>query len=899
MKKEPSGSESVRELEDLQARLAEAEEVIRAIRNGDVDAVLVAGEQGDQVYTLSGADVAYRQLIENMSEGAATLSTDGVILYANARLAEMLELPIDRIFGTNLRTYLSPEDQQALDAILFKERITTIRREINIKTSYGHFIPVFISASLLQNEGTAIAFCLVFTDLTEKKKNEQIIADERLSRLIMSQAAEAIVVCDTQGMVIRASLAAMRLCEGSPLFMPFSEKFHLQIKTSEPFQLNQVLNGETLRNLDVSLARQAETLDLIMNAGPLVNDRSILGCVLTLTDITERKRAEEALLKSEDLFRISFEKANVGKALLDLDGKFTRVNETFCSQLGYEQSEVEGRSLSEFTHPDDVNVTREMASNLRTGERASDRRERRYIHKDGHIVWADVSIILIRDTISGEPLFFVGHIVDISERKQAEAEQKKLEEQLRTAQRMDAIGSLAGGIAHDFNNLLSVILSYTGFLMKAIPEGDPSRSDLLEVKQAAERAATLTHQLLAFSRKQVLQPLQLDLNEIVKGIRKMLERILGEDIELSYSLNADLGFVLADPSQIEQVLMNLVVNARDAMPEGGKLTIETSNEAIDDVSSAQHANMAPGGYVMLAVSDSGYGMDKQTQARIFEPFFTTKGLGKGTGLGLSTVYGIVKQSGGFIWVYSELGLGTTFKIYLPRISAPLAAVASAPMKETIRPAGTETILLVEDEEAMRKATKRILDGAGFTVLVASDGVDALQVSARHSEEINLLLTDVVMPHMGGKALAQALIETRPLLKVIYMSGYTDDAIINHGVLETGTNFIGKPFTEDSLIRKVQEVIKGVVTDVADSTDEPKQTLKNDAEIQRQPLNKDALWTLPAGLLEKLEKAVIAARFDEIVEIAENIRTIDSELANALQRMTECFDYDGLRGVLRR
>ena len=530
----------------------------------------------------------------------------------------------------------------------------------------------------------------------------------------------------------------------------------------------------------------------------------------------ELQLALKALRKSEELFRLSFDNANIGVAFTTLDGKLIHINAAFCALLGHERAETEGTAFSEFLHPDDRMEDLDTLRALLSGELPSARFERRLMHKDGRIVWADESVILLRDSATGEPIFYITHIVDITERKQAEAQQKVLEEQLRAAQKMEAIGSLAGGIAHDFNNLLSVILSYTGFLMKAVPEGDPSRSDLLEVKQAAERAATLTHQLLAFSRKQVLQSVRLDLNQVIKGVAKMLTRILGEDIELSIALEPGLGLVMADPGQIEQVLMNLVVNARDAMSRGGKLTIETSNKEIDAGYAARHDGMAPGDYVMFAVSDSGTGMDKETQARIFEPFFSTKGPGKGTGLGLSTVFGIVKQSGGSIWVYSEPGQGSSFKIYLPRLQAPLAAEDDKPQSNSVRLTGTETILLVEDEEAMRRATERILVGAGYTVLAASDGDEGLEVGARHSGEIHLLLTDVIMPHRGGNDLAQELVKSRPSIKVIFMSGYTDDAIVNHGVLDAGTNFIGKPFTEDALIRKVQEVLTGTAAKSAEA-----------------------------------------------------------------------------------
>lgn len=403
--------------------------------------------------------------------------------------------------------------------------------------------------------------------------------------------------------------------------------------------------------------------------------------------------------------------------------------------------------------------------------------------------------------------FLLGISDDITERKLEETKREHLEEQLRKSQKMEAIGSLAGGVAHDFNNLLSVILSYTAFATTdGAKENDSLKADLEEVRKAAERAAALTRQLLAFGRRQVLRPVPLNLNQVATGMESMFRRILGEDVSFVQVLASDLGLTLADPSQIEQVLMNLVVNARDAMPEGGRLTIETSNVAIDEAHAAHHADTKPGSYVQLAVTDTGCGMDEQTRARLFEPFFTTKEQGKGTGLGLSTVYGIVNQSGGSIWISSELGKGTTFKIYLPRErSATKAAVIKPP---TLPPqlSGTETILVVEDEEALRNVAKRALDAAGYQALSAANGDEALLICAQRGDEIQLVLTDMVMPRMSGRALAQELLKKWPKLKVLYMSGYTDDASVLHDALDAGVHFLAKPFTTTDLTRKVREAL---------------------------------------------------------------------------------------------
>jgi CheY-like chemotaxis protein len=368
---------------------------------------------------------------------------------------------------------------------------------------------------------------------------------------------------------------------------------------------------------------------------------------------------------------------------------------------------------------------------------------------------------------------------------------------------MEAVGRLAGGVAHDFNNMLSVILSYAQLLRTELRPNDPMRADLEEIAKAAQRAASLTRQLLLFSRQQVVEPKVLDLNDLLTDMDRMLRRILGEDVDLAVIQGPELGRIRADASSIEQVVMNLAVNARDAMPTGGQLTIETRNVELDDDYAREHLGSKPGHHVMLAVTDTGVGMDKDTQARIFEPFFTTKEPGEGTGLGLSTVFGIAQQSQGSVWVYSEPGKGTTFKVYFPRVNAELDARGLTRPPTTLR--GHETILLVEDEEQVRNVAQDILKRSGYHVMVAQNAGEALLLCEKHTGVIHMLLTDVVMPQMSGAELAKRIAKTRPDMKVLCMSGYTDDSIVRHGVLESGVAFLQKPFTPESLMRKVREV----------------------------------------------------------------------------------------------
>ena len=398
-----------------------------------------------------------------------------------------------------------------------------------------------------------------------------------------------------------------------------------------------------------------------------------------------------------------------------------------------------------------------------------------------------------------------GRVLGVASLVQDVTERVALEERLRQSQKMEAVGRLAGGVAHDFNNLLTVILGYSQILAEGVPAGSRLADSTAQIKSAADRASGITRQLLAFSRKQVLSPRVINLNDIMLNLDSLLRRLIGEDIEVLTVPANDLGSVKADPGQIEQVIMNLALNSRDAMPHGGKLTLETSNAQLDEAYAREHQPAEPGRYVMLAVSDTGHGMTPETQARIFEPFYTTKEVGKGTGLGLSMVYGIVKQSGGYIWVYSEPDRGTTFKIYLPRVDQPAETTGAEHRPSSVQ-RGTETILLVEDDAQLRQLSSSVLAHCGYKVLVAATPEEGLEICKANHRDIRLLVTDVVMPRMNGRQLAEQIVQISPEVRVLYISGYTNNAIVHYGVLDPGLWFLPKPFTLSALIAKVREVL---------------------------------------------------------------------------------------------
>jgi two-component system cell cycle sensor histidine kinase/response regulator CckA len=623
---------------------------------------------------------------------------------------------------------------------------------------------------------------------------QELESAEQRYRLLYERSLAGVLRTTLDGRILDCNLACARIfgyatCEEF-IASPITDRyFHPEDRNTFMAILQRV---KSLTSYEQCLRRKDGSKVWLLGGANLVDGKGGARTVNeeTFVDITEGKNAEETFRKA---FNANPEPITIAAFP---EGRFIDVNDSFLRVTGYAREEVIGRTSKElnfWARPED-RVT--FVEKLKTQGSVRDL-EITFRTKSGEIREAVDSAETI--DVGGQECA-IAIFRDVTERK-------SLEKQLRQTQKMEAVGQLSGGIAHDFNNLLGVIIGYSEILEQRLPPDDPLLKECLQIKKAGQSAASLTRQLLAFSRQQVLDPKVLDLNGIVLNVQKMLRRLIGEHIELKTNLDPALGCVKADQSQIEQVILNLAVNARDAMPQGGKLLIETAKVELDEDYARRHPPQEPGAYVLLSVADTGIGMDAETQARIFEPFFTTKEIGKGTGLGLSTVYGVVRQSGGHIWVYSELGLGTTFKIYLPcagqpaRVQQPPAAPA-----ESLR--GSETILLVEDEEALRGLARSLLEDSGYTVLEAELPEAAIETALQHSGKIHVLLTDLVMPGMTGKDLAAKLAPTRPEMKVVFMSGYT--SFTHAGLADSEIALLTKPFTREKLLRKLRETLESEI-----------------------------------------------------------------------------------------
>ena len=620
-------------------------------------------------------------------------------------------------------------------------------------------------------------------------------------RAIFNNSLQCFVLVDRDGAIKAFNrtadlwaerLLGRRLGEGDPIqgFLP---------QAVEGF--NRALAGEILMSEQPIRDQEGREHWFETTSAPVVDDESrIIGVLLNARDVSERKLAEKALRESEARYRDLFDNASDLVCITTAEGNFQYVNKAWNELIGYSEQELRRLRFEDVVHPDSLELYRAIRRRVEAGQ-VVDRVELVLLTSNGAPVTLDGN--LSATSSDGGPPMIRGIYRDITERK-------RVEEQLRRAERMQSAGRLAGGVAHEVNNMMTGVLGFSHFLLKSLGQDDPRRAEVQEIIKAGTRAADVTKQLLAFTRQQILRPEPLEINAVLARMERLLRRSLGEEHQLIFSLAPDTGLIRADSAQFEQVLVNLLLNARDAMNGAGRVTIATAPVALDDVYALRHGEIAipPGDYVLLSVSDTGCGMDPMVQSRIFEPFFTTKPTGQGTGLGLSTVYGIVKQSGGFIWAYSEPDHGSTFKIYLPR-AASGETIPEERVTGTLPSGGNETILVVEDEEMVRSLSCRGLRSLGYTVLEATNGTQALRLIAESSPPIHLVVSDVVMPEMGGRELGQRLSLLEPTLPILYMSGYTGEDVVRRGLLEAGAPFLQKPFSTEALARKTREMLDAI------------------------------------------------------------------------------------------
>jgi len=794
---------------------SEAEKKLAAMISSEAERVLLGKVDEARERVHASQEKLFDQLLsrkktDQISEAVLNETFSALDNYRDT-LTAFVQLEENQLNEARQQSEASYEAARQISALL-------IMMTIAVAIGIAMFVTRKLTAEIQQREHAQTAIRKLNEDLEKKvaERTEELartvealkrevsdrkVREEENRRLaaIVEHSDDAIIALDLDGRITDWNAGAERMLgytRGEIIGMPITTVVPAD-HHSEPFENQAKLKrGDTVVRRD-SLRKRKDgmVIHVALTVSPIRDkDGAIIGSSGIVRDITERKLIEGALRRSEASYRSFVENAPFGILRTTLDGRILQANPALVEMLGYDSEEdVLGLNMATdvFRHPEEL----EEATAWCRRQDSMHGLEVDWKHKDGRhfTVRCDAHVVLDRD---GKLEFLESFVEDISQRR-------ALEMQLRQGQKMEAIGRLAGGIAHDFNNLLGVIIGYSDLVSEHIGADSQLHNPVEQIKKAGSRASALTRQLLAFSRQQVLETKVLNLNTIIEEMARMLPPLLGEDVELRTSLAPALGQVKADRGQIEQVIMNLAVNARDAMPEGGRLSIETKNSNLNEEFAARHRPTVPGNYVMLIVSDTGSGMDAQTQAHIFEPFFTTKEQGRGTGLGLATVYGFVKQSGGYVWVDSEPGVGSTFTIYLPLANevAPrnhAADVVVAPMR------GAETILLVEDEESLRTLTRGQLEDSGYTVLEAGCGTDAIRIAQEHRGPIHLLLTDVVMPGMNGRVVAETLTASRPEIRVVYMSGYT--GFSDYGLGELDAIVIQKPFTKRVLLQRLRELI---------------------------------------------------------------------------------------------
>jgi len=781
----------------------------------------------------------FEQLLESAPEAISILDAEHRVTRLNSEFTRIFGFQPEEAVGRSLASLILPPDRSAelrwIQESLHKgERLAL---ETKRQRKDGSLVDVSVSAAPVTITGERIGACIFYRDISEQKRAETLssamlrIAEKASSAEDLQQFYAATHGILSELMYARNLYIALYDPATQLLSFPYFVDDHdprpapkrlgkglteYVLRSGEPLLCTPDIFETLLERSEVELigAPSLDWLGIPLKAGthtfgvlvvqsytPNVRfgekEKDILAFVSQqLASAVEHKRNEEALRRSEARYRSLVQSAVYSIYRSSLEGQFLDVNPALVSMLGYDSAE---EVLALDPRREVFVDSSELASLMQDFQGGSrlDNIEVRWKRKDGKVITVRLSGSVVNSADGTQVLEIIAEDV---------TEQRVLENQFRQAQKMEAVGRLAGGVAHDFNNLLMVISGYTEVLLERTENHNPIYPKIQAIHQATERATSVTRQLLAFSRKQMLELKVVDVNAIVADMERLLRPLIGEDVELQTRLARDLGRTRADAGQVEQVIMNLVVNSRDAMPNGGRITIQTANITLDkDEVRREHSYIHPGSYVMLSVSDNGHGMDKETQARIFEPFFTTKEKGKGTGLGLSTVYGIIKQSGGYVLVQSEVGQGTTFRIYLPRVEEAAQPASQVPVPLELN-GGSETVLLVEDEESVRELVRETLEAKGYNVLEAENGEAALRLTNQHSDPIDMLITDVVMPGMSGRELSARMCASHPHTKVLYLSGYTEDAIVHEGVLQPGTAFLQKPFTLYSLARKVREVL---------------------------------------------------------------------------------------------
>ncbi len=731
-----------------------------------------------------------RELFDNAPIAYHEIDTEGYILRVNRTELDMLGYSEAEMVGRPAWVFLSDREAARRQTLAkLSGAMPPSRGDERVYLGKdGSLLYVLLEDRILRDaEARITGLRTTMQDITERKQAEEEIES---TAKFPEENPNPVLRINKDGVLIYVNWPAG----------VFLEAWECAVGDCVPEEIRRIVDEAILSNrpseieVDVGSISYAVTFAPISEAG-YVN--------LYGRDVTEQKRATQALENSERMYRNAIEVGNAAVYYQNyITSEYEFVSDAIYSLIGYSPAEFTPALWKSITR--DRNLLGDLAElslenaieKARSGEGVSWRADYLIETRDGEHRWIANSAVQVRDD-EGTIVGSLGILQDITERK-------RLQEELLQSQKMEAVGRLAGGVAHDFNNLLLVINGYADFILQGLDPDHPYRTYVQEIFRAGERAASLTRQLLAFSRRQVLETKTLVLNEVVANMEKMLRRLIGEDIEFNTILDRNLGSIKADPGQIEQVIMNLAVNARDAMPNGGRLVIETSNVELDESYAQQRIEVEPGPYVVLAITDTGVGMDKETQARVFEPFFTTKEQGKGTGLGLATIYGIVKQSGGHIAVYSEPGQGTTFRVYLPRVGQYPLPDKKKNVESHL--GGTESILVVEDEEAVRKLVCDVLSRSGYKIVSASNGEDALLLVEKHNGPLDLVLTDMVMPKMGGRDLVQRLTEIRPGIKSVYMSGYTTETVVSNGTLEAETNYLQKPFSPEDVLQIVRKAL---------------------------------------------------------------------------------------------